>query len=171
MAAVHPIRPERFLGHTHVSSNKLDPGLHFPLREVRDYSLNRLNVSLDGVAFLRRYKDDKDLTKREEPLEGEGLLSGQYRDHLDGVSEEWDGNPKTYPRLADDKTSFIEALTSLGYHVTPDTYGYVVALFRSRWKKKCETEPGFCNAISVRGGMDKEAQTLLKEMAVQYHKL
>lgn len=174
MCAVHPVRPERFLGHTHISNTRIDPGPHFPIHEMRHYSIVEPDVPLSEVEFLKEFNNDGDLEKREDPMiSEEELQEGKYRNDWDGVPDDWDELPGSAPQLETkaDLDNYQVMLSSLGYYVTPETVDDTVAIFRSRWKERRPGGKGFRNTMSAAGGMDEKAQKHLTIMASQWDHL
>lgn len=175
MAAVHPIRPERFLGHTHISNTRIDPGPHFPIHEMRRYSVLEPDVPVSELKFLDEFSDDDDLVSREDPMiSEEGLHQGKYRHDWDGCSD-WSEAPGTAPRLIVDRTAtqtnFKVMLESLGYYTSIETLDDTVALFRSRWKERKPSGRGFRNMLTANGGMTRESIKLLTVMARQWDRM
>jgi len=168
MAALHPILPERLLGHTHVSNTRIDPGPHFPIHEIREYSLYN---SEQYPSFLNEFYDD-DPSEREDYMISESALAeGLYRHDWDGVPNDWDEDYGTAPVTDIGETSgWKNTLRSLGYYVGGDLDD-TVAIFRSRWKERRASGRGYKNMLPTAGGMDAEAQRLLTVMARQWDRL
>jgi N-acetyl-anhydromuramyl-L-alanine amidase AmpD len=176
MCALHPIGPERFLGHTHVSNTRIDPGPHFPIHEMRRYSIEKSEVPMSDVEFLREFQDDSDLADREDIMISEvELHAGKYRHDWDGRPDDWDERLGTAPKLAPDtkadRDNYSGMLESLGYYVSDKTLADTVAIFRSRWKERRPSRRGFRNMITAGGGMNKQALGLLSVMARQCDRL
>ena len=174
MAAVHPIRPERFLGHTHVSSTRIDPGPHFPIHAMREYSVLKSNIPMNDVPFLKEFSEDPDCPLREDSGYSETELhAGLFRYDWDGRPDDWNEDPSTAPDLPDkaDRNNYQSILKSLGYYVTPETLPDTVALFRSRWKERNHKGRGFRNMLPSAGGMDTKALQLLTTMVRQWDRL
>lgn len=152
MSTLYPIRPERFLGHMHVSSTRIDPGVHFPIHEMREYALNRKDVPIKKVPFLAEFSGDPDIGNREDlhldwPRISEASLhKGLYRHDWDGVPEEFDaesGELKGADHIPEPDSAQERAwfnLRQLGYHVGygPASKEFIetVKLFQARWKKR-----------------------------------
>lgn len=168
MSALHPIQPERLLGHTHISNTRIDPGPHFPIHEIRKHSLDD---SEQYPSFLNEFYDE-DPSEREDPMISEIALSeGLYRHDWDGVPNDWDEDYGTAPvNNVGEVYEHKNILRSLGYYVDGDLDD-VVAIFRSRWKKRRASGRGWENMIPIAGGMDKQAQDLVKIMARQWDRL
>ena len=177
MCALHPIRPERFLMHTHVSSTRIDAGPHFPIHEMREYSFEKANYGLPDVPFLKEFPTDNDLETREDIMVSEDALhAGKYRNDWDGRPNDWDEGLDTSPtfEVPPGKTThknFKTMLESLGYYVTDETIDDTVAIFRSRWKERRPSGRGFRNMIPRYGGMDQQAIQLLTVMARQWDRM
>jgi len=177
MCACHGILPHRFLGHTHVSNTRIDPGPHFPIHEMRAYSYdpNLVDIPLDMVPFLREFDDDLDVDKREDPLVSEEELHlGMYRHDWDGVPDDWNGVFEDAPASEElgntaNLQNYVQQLRSLGYHVDGESLDDVVAIFRTRWKKRQGRR--WVQMIPTKGGMDKEALRLLTVMIRQWDNL
>jgi N-acetyl-anhydromuramyl-L-alanine amidase AmpD len=176
LAAVHPLRPHRFLGHTQVSSTRVDPGPHFPIHEIRSAIFDHPDHDLLDLPFLKEFEminADQDLIfDRDDPLVSEASLhEGKYR-------HDWDGDPDHRYELTaevidhsfeqlDDRTvvELKQTLRRLGYYPGPDDSPLVtpeltdtVRIFQSRWKKRV-THRGrrrWARAIRVNGKIDQE---------------
>jgi len=176
MCALHPVRPERFLGHTHISNTRIDPGPHFPIHEMRRYSIEKADVPMDEVEFLDEFYEDGDLEAREDVMISESELhAGKYRNDWDGRPDDWDERLGSEPELVvdtkADEENFRSIMESLGYYISEDTLADTVAIFRSRWKKRRSSGRGFYNMLKAQGGMDKQALDLLSVMARQWDRL
>jgi hypothetical protein len=170
MSSLHTIRPERFLGHVHVSNTRIDPGPHFPIHEMRQYSTLDIDVPLEDVKFLKEFQDDNDVMNRDEPMISEdGYNAGLYRHDWDGVPTDWDGgDPPTTVQVG---KSYEDVFRSLGYYVSSQTISDTVAIFRGRWKERVPNGKGFRNMLSSAGGMDARALSLLDDMRREWDNL
>lgn len=168
MASIHKLYPQWFLGHRHVTNTRIDPGPHFPIHEMREYSLEKKDVPLNSVEFLKEFRDDDKVDDREDPMVSEDSLhQGLYRD-------DWDGEPNSreYSEFGSDTTdkdsdeSIQEKLTSLGYYVgTPQAYADTVRIFRTRWKKRSGSR--YVQEIPINSKMDDVAIKKLDFMVRQ----
>lgn len=150
MTAIYGIKPERFLGHVHVTSNRDDPGRHFPMHEMREYSFN--SVPLDDVPFLQEFSDDG-IIHDDNHVSEDALMKGLYRNNWDGRPNGIDADPvsawdppKVEPARvalgASGKVVWAKAqLRSVGYYVGTDVSDYPTAefmealrIFQTRWK-------------------------------------
>ena len=173
MSSLHTIKPECFLGHVHVSSTRIDPGPHFPIHEMRQYSVQDLDTPLDDVKFLLEFQDD-DVSKRDEPMVSEeSYNAGLYRHDWDGISDDWDGTTEApeAPELTSGDDSYKDVLRSLGYYVTDKTVVHTVAIFRERWKERSPGKKGLRNMLPTAGGMDSKATALLDRMRREWDNL
>lgn len=170
MYTLYPqIRPERFLGHVHVSNTRIDPGLHFPIHEMRDYTMfkPKADVPLIDVPFLKEFSDDPEFDKREhDPLVSEQALSaGLYRHDWDGFPDGWDGLPDDEEVV--DRQGAIGQLRALGYYVPvgdPIVLNDVVKTFQARWKKRDPQTRKFVPVMKVTGQLDDMTLAKLREM-------
>lgn len=182
MSAIYPIRPERFLGHIHVSSTRIDPGLHFPIHEMRAYGLHGLDgdkseTPLREIPFLTEFKDDPDIYDREDlPPEWEGvsedaLHAGMYRHDWDGVPDELqdDGEFHGNPPLIRDAKEAVRAwydLQQLGYAPgdKPESaeFAETVRIFQARWKKRKGRR--WVQELKITGQLNDETLDKLDQM-------
>jgi N-acetyl-anhydromuramyl-L-alanine amidase AmpD len=183
MASIYPIRPERFLGHSHVSSTRIDPGLHFPIHEMREYSLDKVkrNIPINKVPWLSEFEDDPyiydriDLPPEWGQLSESALNKGLYR-------HDWDGRPEEF-QLEENVVDFgefikiasgptepdaqaWEDLRSLGYFPGVDAYSdeykETVRIFQSRWKKRRPSGRGFFQTMKATGELCEDTKNLIK---------
>lgn len=147
MCSIHNIRPERFLGHVHVSSTRIDPGPHFPLHEMREYSLNPIlaDVPIKEVPWLAEYTDDPGILDRIDiPYEWKGMSEralnlGLYRRDWDGTEDEQSvADPSG--ELVSDLEDAWEMLRTLGYFVgespSSSEMREAIRIFQLRWKRR-----------------------------------
>ncbi len=129
MVSLYPeMKPQNFLGHTHVSDMRIDPGLHFPMHEMRQASFDQ-SIPLIDVPFLKEFTpcgeqpiDEEDDPGVSEISEDEGL----YEEDWDGRGEE--ARPAVSPPTGDD----IHLLRELGLY-TDEGVKEVTAWFIGRW--------------------------------------
>jgi len=176
MAAVHPIRPEWFLGHTHVSNTRIDPGPHFPIHEMREFALMN-DEAIETNDFLKEFSDEG--TAREETWVSEDSLhKGLYRNDWDGVDKSF--NPDTVEYDGDginDVATVMKVkkdLRSIGYYPDETDAGTVTArfmdtirAFQGRWKIR-GPRGQFVNELPITGKLD-EATLKKIEIMVNHH--
>lgn len=157
LAQVHPIVPHKFLGHTHVSSTRIDPGPHFPLHEMREAIFFTPETPLYKVPFLGEFLSCREKGAEQggydDPMVSEDSLhQGMYRHDWDGEftlsdviveplfdADDWKSdlaNPEMVTQLK-------KNLRLFGYYPGEKDDGEVtrefaqtIWLFRSRWKKR-----------------------------------
>jgi N-acetyl-anhydromuramyl-L-alanine amidase AmpD len=183
MAAIYSIVPERFLGHVHVTSNREDPGLHFPIHEMREYSLN--DVPLDDVPFLDEFSDDG-IIHDDNHISEDALLKGLYRNDWDGRPAGVDADPVSAwsaEKVAPVKTALMVShkvawaktqLRSVGYYVGADmtdnpTAPFVEALriFQTRWKIR-DRRGRWVQEIPITGVLDDTTIAKISVMVRQF---
>jgi hypothetical protein len=180
MCACHPILPHRFLMHTHVSNTRIDAGPHFPIHEMRSYSLEpgKVEVELDQVPFLQEFQDDQEdsLKRSDFHVSEKSLHKGLYRHDWDGVPEWANGYPLLGPKDTEDalgstatRENYIRQLRSVGYYADDTCLNDVVAVFRSRWKERKGKK--WVSMLTPHGGMDQQALLLLSMMVRQWGSL
>jgi len=176
MAAIHPIRPEWLLGHCHVSSTRdCDPGFHFPIHEVRQYTLDPeyASVPINEIEFLKEFGCHNSRTflpSEEDPLVSElSLHARMYRNDWDGTPPYGACFPDVESELLGDVGRLKRDLRSLGYYPGPtddnlvtEAYTETVRAFRGRWKKKRSYR--WRNELAVHGRMDDLARLKLEQM-------
>lgn len=196
-AAVHPIQPQRFLGHTQVSSTRIDPGPHFPLHELRSAVFSDPDQPLIEVPYLkefeRRYVDGDETAPYDDPMVSEeSLHQGKYRADWDGDSdplsvkidsdrlfEDWIADPDLDP----DPNLVIElkkALIRLGYDPGSssdpkigDQLKDTIRLFQGRWKKRVKRRgrKRWVQAVPITGKVDQEVLRLIERFDRQQWRL
>lgn len=177
MAAVHPIRPEWFLGHVHVTNTRIDPGPHFPIHEMREYSLDKQDVPMNDIPFIKEFSDDG-MDREETLVSEESLHKGLYRNDWDGVEKNF--NPDSEPlEVGSDNATIIRAkrlLTSLGY--SPGEINNNVTLrfqdtiraFQGRWKVR-NSKMAFVNELKITGQLDEVTLKKLDYMVGWYDRM
>lgn len=152
--SVHNLRKVRVLGHEQVSSTRIDPGLHFPIHEMRQYAMNSgcCGIPLLDVSFLNEF-DDRGVDYDEEFISEESLHQGLYRHDWDGVPDDI-GVETVYDFTKEhvedvyhddyDQNIVMQAkrdLRSCGYYIGEDIHGgqnkafiESIRLFQQRWK-------------------------------------
>lgn len=190
MASLNTIRPERFLGHVHVSNTRVDPGPHFPIDLMREYALFKKNIPIDRVAFLNSYSDNQVMDgKSKDPLIREiEIHEGKYRDARDGVpidapmqptDEQGEAMIESARKAMSDsvesssviktsKQSFQELgyyVSNVDYSVTPDFID-TVKIFQARWKKRVDNR--FVQELAASGELNKPTLDKLKIMVSQF---
>lgn len=170
MAAVHDIKPHLFLGHTQISSTRVDPGLHFPLEEMRFYTLAKPYIPLDEVPFISKWGPSivLDNGTLEDEMELHGMLS---RDHNDGEllpverdhGEVWGAweqiAPSEVMNIKDRLYSFGYYVGRPGKSVTPELVESV-KLFQARWKTRGRNRR-WISQFKATGIYDKNVANLL----------
>lgn len=172
MASTNRIFPSWFLGHKHVTNTRIDPGLHFPLHEMREYALDEDKNTLDiaTLPFIQEFSDDGEIDDRDDPfVSEESLHKGLYRHDWDGVPEEHDGLvvwDMDDGEAEAEEDEVKQKLTSLGYYVgTPQAYADTIKIFRTRWKKRRGKR--YVQEIPINGKMDEVALKKLDLMVKQ----
>lgn len=194
MSAIYDIQPERFLGHTHLTSTRIDPGPHFPIHEMREFALFKSDWPLLQVPFLqefveRRDAGGEDITAHDDPLVSEtSLHAGLYRNDWDGTpndEDDFDATPMIHrPGSVETAQSLLEskedvqwaqqALTRCGYY-TGGIDGYpnaafleVLRIFQARWKKRAgRNRPNMVQQMDVTGELNKETVKLIQQFDKQ----
>lgn len=175
MSAIYPIRPEWFLGHYAVSSTRTDPGKHFPIHEMRHYSLVEPDVPFSEIKFLDEFSDydtvDDETVDVSEASEA-AIHAGLYRHDWDGRPDDMDYELAREAAEGFDPGDVSEAKKAfrvLGYWPGDDNtddvteeYKDTVKAFRGRWKVRQGRR--WVQEIPLHGGMDKVAQKKLKQM-------
>lgn len=135
MHAVYQTDPELFLGHYHVSSNKIDPGPHFPLKLIRRLSCGDLinepiPAPYEWGVRLRFNRDHSTVFPQEEKIHGksEPRFDHQKQEHM------IDHDTSEYAVVNADQKLM---LTDLGYEVNDQKQGIRTAsIFRKRWRAR-----------------------------------
>jgi N-acetyl-anhydromuramyl-L-alanine amidase AmpD len=155
MALLHLICPERFLGHLHVTSTRIDPGPHFPIHEMREAAL-KPSTELLKTPFLAEFDDEPAVIDSCHVSE-EALTKGLYRNDWDGKPgqdddvymepvDEWSSDEKNSAARAATTglaplqlVSIQKRMSALGYYV--DVLGAAspaflesLRIFQARWK-------------------------------------
>lgn len=185
-AQVHPIEVHRFLGHTHISSTRVDPGPHFPIHEMRSAVFDTPDTPLLEVPFLKEFLDPKEGERaHDDPHVSESSL------HLGLYRHDWDGEFNSSD-LPTDKKVLVDqvetpadpdlipkvkkALRRLGYYpgkvddtLMTDEFVDTVALFQSRWKKRImhRGRRRWVQAIPVNGKVDQDLVDLITKFERQ----
>jgi hypothetical protein len=194
-AAAHPIVPQRFLGHTHVSSTRVDPGPHFPLHELREAVFDTPEIPLLSVPYLgefqRRYEEADETLPYDDPFVSEQSLHlGLYRHDWDGrdsiTDPEVEAERKRLELSDPDRISpdlmrdLKEALRRLGYYPGPiddvDTSQELtdtIRLFQSRWKKRPKRgkRRRWVSAVPVTGKVNQQVFDLIQQFERQQWRL
>lgn len=178
MCSLNKIRPERFLGHMHVTSTRIDPGDHFPLEAMRQYTLFKPDISIDRIPFLRDFKDDPIMTEKvTDPLVAESKIhEGKYRDDRDGSYDDSNFEAWTNYKAEGSKSSEIRQakfdLRLLGYYVSnldqsiTNDFVDTVRIFQCRWKKKVGGK--FVQELQPTGELNPGTLEKLKLMKHQF---
>lgn len=169
MNAIHTIDPVWFLGHVHVSSSRFDPGLHFPLADIRNYSLLQgSDLPVGSIPLLKQFESHNQLDEPSTLLENEKRLhGGLYRNELDGTPDkdeeaEEDKDKEADPGLNTSRMRTI--LTDLGYFCPPDRFEDVVRIFQARWKKRRTRGRGLTQELKVDGIPGKKTKDKMRKM-------
>lgn len=194
---VHPIEPQRFLGHTHISSTRIDPGPLFPIHELRSAVFNTPDLPMDSVDFLKEFAprsiDGKPNTSFDDPLVSEASLhQGLYRRDWDGEDEEVCSPPVEDTSLFDahicdpkrEPDPFLvmdlkKTFRRLGYYPGagdgPDINQGLkdtIRLFQSRWKKRAgKNSRRWVQAVPITGKVDAELLRLMEQFDKQQARL
>jgi hypothetical protein len=193
MATIYDIQPERFIGHVHLTSTRIDPGPHFPIHEMREFALFKQDWPLLQAPFLQEFARRRDdggeaIAAPDDPLVSEDSLhKGLYRHDWDGEPGENDdfdpvpmvrrpGAVESAQSLLDNKDDVLWAkrqLRSVGYYIG-DLDGYPNAafleslrIFQARWKKGKKGKPNMVQAMDVTGTLDKKTVKLIQQFVKQ----
>lgn len=179
MAATHQIRPEWFLGHMQVSNTRVDPGPHFPIHEMRGYTLVAPDYNLDKIGFLKEFDDDDDGEREETLVSEESLHKGLYRNDWDGVDATFDPDVVDYDGVDMDNPRTISEvkrdLASLGYYrcgdgSTEEQFQDTIRAFQGRWKIR-NPRGAYVNELPITGKLDTATLKKLEIMVSQYSRL
>lgn len=184
MAAVYNIVPERFLGHVHITSNRDDPGRHFPMHEMREHSLSDA-VPLDDVPFLKEFSDDGVIID-DNHISEDALMKGLYRNDWDGRPDGIDADPvsswnaaKVEPTrialMASNKVAWAKTqLRSLGYYVGADLtdnptppFMETLRIFQTRWKVR-DRRGRWVQELPITGVLDDATIAKISTMVKQF---
>jgi N-acetyl-anhydromuramyl-L-alanine amidase AmpD len=186
LAAVHPMEAHRFLGHTLVSSTRVDPGPHFPIHEMRSAVFDTPDIPLLEVPFLKEFRlvQEGDQPQDDSPVSEHSLHLGLYRHDWDGEFSKEDialdkkvladqikdpGDPKLIPYVK-------KALRRLGYYPgktdddqMTDEFAETVLLFQGRWKKRVlvRGRRRWRQAVPVNGKIDQDLVDLITKFERQ----
>jgi len=192
MATIYDIQPERFIGHNLLTSTRVDPGPHFPLHEMREFTVFKQDWPLLQVPFLDEFAVRRDSGAEvgavDDPMVSESSLhQGLYRHDWDGVPS-GDDDFSVVPMVnqpgavetaqsklqsTDDVLWAKRQLRSVGYYVGDmDTYPNAAFLeslriFQARWKKGRNGKPDMVQSMDVTGELDKKTVKLILQFVRQ----
>jgi len=185
-AQVHPLEAHRFLGHTHVSSTRIDPGPHFPIHEMRSAVFDTPDIPLLEVPFLQEFSDWKE---GEHPHDDSNVSESSL--HLGLYRHDWDGEFSRDDMRLDKKVlvdqietpadpqltlKVKKALRRLGYYpgktddaVMTDELADTVVLFQSRWKRRAVVRgrKRWVQAVPINGKIDQDLVDLISKFEKQ----
>jgi len=176
MASVHDIKPQWFLGHYHVANTRTDPGIHFPLREMREYALfdGKKDIPINGIAFLSDHPLDIVETDGGGLIDTDNLADTVSRnDAMDGADPSFD--PEVIPefRRVIGTSNVKRKLAYLGYYPglindeINTQYVDTLKAFQGRWKVR-GAHRRFENELEITGEFNPETGLKLDQMIVQY---
>jgi len=188
-AELHPLIPERVLGHTHVSNTRIDPGLHFPIHSMREFGLWERDIPLEDMPFLSEFGDDSGEDVEDVLVSEEELHAGLYRHDWDGdagterIEAVFDFTEEEVEDIRSDDPDHAEVvkakedLRSIGYYVgTADgtmskSFIETLRIFQGRWKVKKGKRWVHDPKIPVNGRLTEETKSRITMMVRQVDRM